>query len=192
MSAAVDQKKCIALVLAKTNEEGILDDFSRMVLRLKNYADPSTLEFFFELLHPRLEKGLPIVSVPSSTAGKINSGITRLAKMLSNPGCGRIDATSCLVRTVSVKPNHMRGERSIAKHLNSIEVVNRHLIQGQTVILLDDICSTGSTLDACDQLLMGAGAVEIKQYALLIEASAVGVKQYELLMEVGEDEELFF
>lgn len=188
MSIVIDQKKCIALALAKKNEEDILDDLSRMVLRLKNYADLSTLEFFFELLHPHLEKGLPIVSVPSSTAGKTNSGITRLAKMLSKSGCGRIDATSCLVRTVSVKPNHMRGERSIAKHINSIKVVDRHLIQGQTVILLDDICSTGSTLDACDQLLIKAGAVEVKQYALLIEASAVGVKQYELLMEVDENE----
>ncbi|UIE38404.1 ComF family protein [Leptodesmis sichuanensis] len=188
MNAVTDQEKCFALALAKINEEGILDDFSRMVLRLKNYADPSTLEFFFGLLHPRLEKGLPIVSVPSSTAGKTDSGIVRLAKMLSKPGCGRIDATSCLIRATSVKPNHMRGERGITKHLNSIKVVNRSLIQGQTVILLDDICSTGNTLDACDQLLMEAGAVEVKQYALLIEASSVGIKQYELFMEAAEDE----
>lgn len=189
MNAVVGEKKCIALALAKMNEEGILDDFSRMVLSLKNYVDSSALEFFFKLLHPHLEKGLPLVSVPSSTAGKTNSGIMRLAKMLSKPACGRIDATSCLVRATSVKPNHMRGERSITKHLNSIEVVDSHLIQGQTLILLDDICSTGSTLDACDQLLMEAGAVGVKQYALLIEASAVGVKQYELLMEADANEE---
>jgi predicted amidophosphoribosyltransferase len=61
----------------------------------------------------------------------------------------------------------MRGERNITKHLNSIEVINQHLIKGQIVILLDDVCTSGNTLAACTQLLMEAGAAEVKQHALL-------------------------
>lgn len=163
------ENKLFSFGTCKLNNQRKVDDFGLMVLRLKNYADSTALEFFFELVDPQLEKGLPIVAVPSSTAEKTNSGIVKLAKMLSQPGCGRIDATSCLVRRISVKPNHMRGERSITKHLNSIEVVNRHLIQGQTVILLDDVCTSGNTLAACTQLLMEAGAARVKQYALLLD-----------------------
>jgi predicted amidophosphoribosyltransferase len=161
------RNKLFSFGTCKLNEEGKVDDFTRMVLRLKNYADSIALEFFFELVNPQMEKGLPIIAVPSSTAEKTNSGIEKLAKMLSQTGCGRIDATSCLVRRISVKPNHMRGERNIIKHLNSIEVVNQHLIKGQIVILLDDVCTSGNTLAACTQLLMEAGAAEVKQYALL-------------------------
>lgn len=151
----------------KLNDWGKVDNFGLMVLRLKNYADSIALEYFFDRVNPQLEKGIPVVAVPSSTAEKTNSGIMKLAKMLSRPGCGRIDATSCLVRKISVKPNHMGGERSLTKHLNSIEVVNQHLIQEQIVILLDDVCTSGNTLAACTQLLMEAGVSEVKQYALL-------------------------
>jgi predicted amidophosphoribosyltransferase len=151
----------------KRNDQGKVDDFGLMVLRLKNYADSIALDYFFELVNPQLEKGLPVVAVPSSTVDKTNSGIVKLAKMLSKPETGRIDATSCLVRKISVKPNHMGGEPSISKHLNSIEVFEQHFIQGQIVILLDDVYTSGNTLAACTQLLMEAGAAEVKQYALL-------------------------
>lgn len=151
----------------KRDNQGKVDDFGLMVLRLKNYADSIALEYFLELVNSELETGVPVVAVPSSTFGKTDSGIMKLAKMLSKQGYERIDATSCLVRKVSVKPNHMGGERSITKHLNSIEVVNQYLIKGQIVILLDDVCTSGNTLTACTQLLMEAGAAEVKQYALL-------------------------
>jgi predicted amidophosphoribosyltransferase len=114
--------------------------------------------YFFNRLDPILKKGFPIAIVPSHDPDERNWGLIKLVRRLSS--AGRIDASSCLVRTVKIDTQHnlKEGERKkLKRHLDSIEVRDE---------LLDDIVTTGTSLMACKKLLLDAGASEVICMAL--------------------------
>lgn len=69
-----------------------------------------------------------------------------------------IDGTKVLQRIADVDVAHLNGTRNMEKHLASIAVRNKELIRNKKVILVDDVITSGSTMYACKQLLLGAGA----------------------------------
>ena len=85
-----------------------------------------------------------------------------------------------------------RRETPPQKHLNLQERTNnlqgvfhlqtRTILKGKTVIIVDDIMTTGATGDVCATLCKGAGAKRV----LLLCAAAVPEKQ---ASELGEDDE---
>ncbi len=79
---------------------------------------------------------------------------------------GRIDATSCLQRYKKVEKKSNGGNRDINVDLNSIKVNNHHLLKGQTVLLLDDVTTTGNSFLSCETLLEQAGALRVVKLAL--------------------------
>lgn len=139
------------------------DEWSDAILRLKDCFDWA-IDKFYDLLDPHLAKGFPIVVVPSHDPIKIDSGIKLLAEKLA--ANGRIDATSCLKRYMKVDKKSFGGARSLDVDSKSIKVVNKHLIQNKAIMLLDDVRTTGGSLDACSQLLKDAGARIVKQVVL--------------------------
>lgn len=58
------------------------------------------------------------------------------------------------------------GDRSIYKHLKSIEIENAISIKGKTIYLIDDICTSGASLIACTELLYRAGAGHVVCFCL--------------------------
>jgi predicted amidophosphoribosyltransferase len=121
-----------------------------------------------ERFHTSLEKivapDIPVAIVPSHDPAKTTSGLRALAQKLA--ASDRIDATSCLVRTKKIDKLAHGGDRSIEVHLASIVVANPKLIQGRDVLLLDDVTTSGNSLEACRQLLMKAGANRVQKLAL--------------------------
>lgn len=126
----------------------------------KEYA----VNHFYNATTSHIPNGLPIVIVPSSNSENINTGIKKLGQLLAKNG--RIDATSCLVRHTTIPKAAKGGPRNVQSHLNSINVQNVHLIKGKSVILLDDVTTSGSSLDACEELLIRAGASEVLKFAI--------------------------
>lgn len=137
--------------------------YSGKILDLKE-GNKDAINLFYSSIDPHIKQNVLIAVVPSSDSNKIDTGIKELGRLLAENG--RIDATSCLVRHTSVPKAANGGPRDVHTHINSIKVQNASLIQGKEVILLDDITTSGSSLEACKQLLLNAGASKVEKIAI--------------------------
>ena len=98
---------------------------------------------------------------------KVDTGLKRLVRRLvANNDADRVDATSCLVRARHFDKLAHGGDRSIDVHLKSIVVVHEELIEDEEVLVLDDVTTSGNSLEACKQLLLQAGARRVQKLAL--------------------------
>jgi predicted amidophosphoribosyltransferase len=134
-----------------------------MINRLKD-GDLIAIDYFYHQLNGVVEKAIPVAIVPSHDPIKPNRGLIGLVEKL---GCeGRVDATSCLVRHNEIISSHDAAEhgqdrRDMNRHLSSIKVCNTLLITSKTLLLLDDIVRTGTSLMACRELLLSVGATKV-------------------------------
>ncbi len=134
-----------------------------LILDLKEGIQDA-INHFYTSINSSIPKDVTIVTVPSSNSENTDSGIKKLAQLLAKDG--RIDGTSCLVRHTTIPKASMGGPRNIQVHLNSISIHNAHLVKGQKVILLDDVTTSGSSLDACEKILINAGVTQIAKVAI--------------------------
>jgi len=141
------------------------DEFSRKILRLKE-GEGDAMAFFLKKLNAILAgEGFVICYVPSSDKDKISTGIRTLCKKLATSD-GRIDGTGCVVRHKTVPKAAHGGRRSIDVHINSLKIVDHVLIKDKIILLLDDVTTTGSSLQATKRLLINAGAKKVYCFAL--------------------------
>ena len=98
--------------------------------------------------------------VPKSNAGELSIGmINVLIKMAQEIGFS--NSVNLLERVTSVQSAHTGGPRSIKIHKDSIRVVNVEQVYQKNVFLFDDVTTTGSSLKACKELLLEAGANQV-------------------------------
>ena len=142
------------------------DSFSSIILDFKKGYAP-VIEEFRKSVAKELGSDFPVCVVPSHIASVDNSmsPTARLAKGLVKSN-NLIDATNCILRVRSISKLSRGGNRDLAVHLNSVKVVNSDVIKGKTVLLLDDVMTTGNSLGACRQLLLRAGAKNVLCLAL--------------------------
>lgn len=143
--------------------EGDFDftEYTSRILNLKN-CKLSVIEDFADCISSNLENDFDcIVVVPPHHKGKDNSGIKILAQEIAHNN-KLIDATSCLSRTQSIDRLSAGGDRSLETHLQSINVINREVVKGKKMLILDDVSTTGNSLKACQNLLESAGANSVK------------------------------
>ncbi len=109
--------------------------------------------------------GFDLVSiVPSSKQYMYSVGLNSLLSTV----CKDVVAyhPNLLIRHIPIQSMHSGGYRSLDTHYNSVFVNPDIKILGSKVLLLDDITTTGFTIEACSGLLQQAGASDVIRIAL--------------------------
>ena len=71
-----------------------------------------------------------------------------------------------LVRHSKIAKLTNGGDRNQEVHLQSIHLENSHLIEGKTVLILDDVTTTYNSLFACQKILLDHGAKKVNCLAI--------------------------
>lgn len=141
------------------------DSFSSDILKIKN-MDIGMIQIASEEINKRIKiDDIAIAVVPSHDPQKNNSGIKMIAKLLCS-NTMRVDAIHCLVRHKKIDKVALGGNRNKEVHLSSIKVIDKHLIAGKLVLLLDDVTTTNNSMLACKELLLKNGARQVLSVAL--------------------------
>lgn len=141
----------------------LFDVFSGKILDLKEGKEDA-IRYFYKLLDEEICRDVTVCVVPSSDARNLESGISQLAKRLAKNG--RIDKVHYLMRSKSIDKLAYGGARDVQVHLNSIVADEKMTIEGDVILLVDDVTTTGNSLYACKDLLMQKGASSVEMFAI--------------------------
>jgi ComF family protein len=71
--------------------------------------------------------------------------------------------SNALRKTVNLRPQtSLRSEERRANIRGAYRIARPDAVQGRTVVLVDDVCTTGSTLGECARVLRRAGAADVR------------------------------
>jgi predicted amidophosphoribosyltransferase len=144
------------------------DNWSSDILKLKRNREDAIYFFknqVIKYLQLKLYTFSVITYVPSHDANQTTpSGIALVAKMVASDHNKQF--LSCLKRIETISKLSQGGCRHVNVHLNSLTVVEQHLIKKQSILLLDDVTTTGNSFKACKILFKKAGALDVYCLAL--------------------------
>ena len=140
------------------------DQFSKRILDFKE-GQAVAINHFTALILPLLAGDFAVCVVPSHDPQKKAGPLYTLAARLCN-GQGRIDLAGTLVRHTKIPKLATGGDRSKDVHLKSVKVADAKPIARKRILLLDDVMTTGGSLQACTELLTTAGASRVWCLAL--------------------------
>ncbi|MGI6752014.1 MAG: ComF family protein [Anaerovoracaceae bacterium] len=145
-------------------ERNIIHDF-------KYGRNPYYGEKLAELMAERLDWGALIkcdlvAPVPMYLEKEKDRGYNQ-ADLLGSHLAGYLQKTyikNILVRKVNTPPmSHLSPEerRSNVKNVFEVDEKKKHRVYGKNILLVDDVFTTGSTVDECSKVLMEAGATGV-------------------------------
>ncbi len=147
----------------KTKNEAF-DMFSGKILDVKDNKE-SGIRFFFNQLDEELCKGVSICVVPSHKQSDTNDyGVAEFASRLAKNG--RNDMVDLLLRIKTIDKLAYGGNRNIQVHRESISINNNMSVKGEVVLIVDDVTTSGASLEACKQILLENGADSVAMLAL--------------------------
>ena len=140
------------------------DMFSGRILDVKDKKEKG-ISYFYQQLDEEICKDVTICVVPSHTEGNRNeSGIAELARRLARNG--RVDKVDYLLRKKTIDKLAHSGSRDIKAQLDSIGVNPDMSVDGDVVLIVDDVTTSGASLEACKQILLEHGAKRVAMLAL--------------------------
>lgn len=89
-----------------------------------------------------------------------NQALLLAEGMGRHTGIAVLDGAFHRIRNTARQVGGTKGQRARNMH-HAFEVVEDRKIKGKRLILVDDVCTTGTTAVACAQALMSAGAQEV-------------------------------
>lgn len=139
--------------------------FSGLILDVKQQKEKGIDHFERELKKMLAQnKKYVVCIIPTHEKGNKPSGTKCIAKRLCNSHI--IDGTDVLQRTKYVPPKKDGGTRNIEQEIYSLKVINEHIIKDQQVLLLDDVSTSGTSLNAGRHLLSSNGAKLVVKFSL--------------------------
>jgi len=112
---------------------------------------------------PRLDVLAPVPLHPKRLAARGFNQATLLARALGRAFDARL-VTRRLVRTLDTSP---QAQKSASERRAAVgEAFSARGVAGLRVGVVDDVVTTGSTLAACSEALLAAGAVAVERFAL--------------------------
>ena len=132
-------------------------DNSYTILRALKERDSWYIDFLSERLISILDKRkeITLCRIPSSKKDNI-SGCDDLINVLASKSSLLTDGSKCLQRIESIPSAHQGGIRDFDQHIKTTKVFNLHLIENKDVLLIDDITTSGTSIDAFTQILINA------------------------------------
>ena len=162
--SASEDKKCDVIVSAISYDGFVKEKILQYKFRNAKYLAPA----FAEILVPKIDKYSPdfdfIVSVPISRKRLRERGYNQsdlIARYLSKFANIQYKA-DLLVKT---KNNLRQSELDLNERKENVKdaysIKNVEVIKKKKIILIDDIYTTGATLNECAKILKNAGADEV-------------------------------
>ncbi|MFC1570249.1 ComF family protein [Candidatus Omnitrophota bacterium] len=167
------QSKRITRILSCRSYEGLVRE---CIKSFKYRGDTKLLDVFEEVIEEFIYDECPftrnidfIVPVPMHPSRRLKRGynqaelISRLvSKTMSLPSISTI-----LLKARDTKPQMSLDRRKRTENLkNSFVVADRLSVTGKAILLVDDIITTGATLDMCASQLLSAGARSVDAFTL--------------------------
>jgi predicted amidophosphoribosyltransferase len=125
-------------------------------------------EMLTVLREVRLPRGSVLAIVPGHLACDTNAGspMSRLVECLARQDPRLRSSVDTLVRYRDVEKMATGGDRSVRAQVESMRIRESSLVVGATVVVLDDIVSSGHSMAAARELLMRAGAARVACVAI--------------------------
>jgi len=142
----------------------------KAVLRIKDKPDKRTLLFFAKLMHDEVRSSwgevsfdliIPVPINPSKLKARGFNQAEKLAEDLGRLMDAPV-APDVLTRYDDAQIQHTLSQSERFKNAEiAYDTVDTGIVKGKTVLLVDDVFTTGATLSACGGRLMAAGAAKV-------------------------------
>lgn len=110
-------------------------------------------------------KDIYVTCVPSSSRGNVGNGLKKLIGLICKEYSWK-NACGWLHRDYDIAKLATGGDRSKNIHKESISLLNQNILKGKSVLLVDDITTTGNSLNGCKEILYENGVDSVYIIAL--------------------------
>ena len=145
----------------------VYDDSSRSIILKFKHADridarPFLTDLLLAKVSPWQSQIDYVVPVPLHWTRLFKRRYNQAA-LLAQALAKRIDKTYAPFALKRIKPTPPQGHMNITKRRKNVEkaFATGQDVQGKTILLIDDVYTTGATLNACARILKEAGATKI-------------------------------
>lgn len=143
----------------------------KKIMDLKNYDEEDwkirkqneAENYFLVLLQENIKLGfseeIAVCYIPRSEIN-CESHIGKIAKKLCASN-SFVDATNCIKRIKNIDVAHLNTVNREGRQKDSIDIKNIRLLKNATILLLDDVISSGHTMNEIIDMLIDIGAARV-------------------------------